>query len=220
MGRTADRRTPFFYKLTHACGCMYFTERVSARPPGLPFSLYIPLPFSFWGAKRVFGYNLCQRPRGKVPIPLQSVLLSFCLNCLNCLIFYQLSGGFLSKSYRLPSPYGSIPRPSRDHLATITDVYVTSLSSLSPFPHLRQLVPDLIRLSLLAGSADCQSAFRLTADRLTPFFINSHTRVSVCILRKGCQPSACQPVTSPPDGIRLSTSFIAPHAMRVCKVNR
>ena len=22
-----------FYKLTHACGCMYFTERVSARPP-------------------------------------------------------------------------------------------------------------------------------------------------------------------------------------------
>ena len=35
-----------FYKLTHACGCMYFTERVSARPPGLPFSIDIPI-FAF-----------------------------------------------------------------------------------------------------------------------------------------------------------------------------
>ena len=43
---------------------------------------------------------------------------------------------------------------SRDHLATITDVYVTSLSSHSPFPLLRPLVPDFIRLSLLAIQGD------------------------------------------------------------------
>ena len=27
--------------------CMYFSERVSARPPGLPVSFYIPIDFDF-----------------------------------------------------------------------------------------------------------------------------------------------------------------------------
>ena len=93
-----------------------------------------------------------------------------------CLIFYQLSGGFLSKSYRLPSIYGSIPRPSRDHYGRLRHVSFLSFS-LSSSP----LVPDLIRLSLLDSSADCQSAFSLSACQPRPSifrlaFISSMSR--------------------------------------------
>ena len=40
--RTADGRTPYFIN-SHTRGCVYFTERVSACPPGLPVSLNIPI---------------------------------------------------------------------------------------------------------------------------------------------------------------------------------
>ena len=33
-------------------------------------------------------------------------------------------------------------------------------------------------------------------DRVTPFFINSHTRVGVCIFRKGCHPVTPSPLPS------------------------
>ena len=53
--RTADGRTPFFIN-SHTRMCMYFTERVPARPPGLPFSFYIPIGIDFFGIS--FAYCL------------------------------------------------------------------------------------------------------------------------------------------------------------------
>ena len=53
--RTADGRTPFFIN-SHTRMCMYFTERVSARPPGLPFSFYISIRIDFLGI--AFAYCL------------------------------------------------------------------------------------------------------------------------------------------------------------------
>ena len=44
------------------------------------------------------------------------------------------------------------------------------ISSLSPFPRLRPLVPDFIRLSILGSSADCQSAFRADGGRADTLF--------------------------------------------------
>ena len=41
LGGRVDRRTPSFINLTHAWVCIIFTERVSARPPGLPSAFYI-----------------------------------------------------------------------------------------------------------------------------------------------------------------------------------
>ena len=45
-----------------------------------------------------------------------------------------------------------------------------------------------------------------TAERRTPFFINSHTRVGVCILRKGCPPvRPFSPLLGPVKGFARSS---------------
>ena len=62
-----------FYKLTHACGCMYFTERVSAHPPGLPFSLYIPI--GVYLVRISYSYQPSAYPRFSYPLALEAGLL-------------------------------------------------------------------------------------------------------------------------------------------------
>ena len=162
-------------------------------------------------------------------------LFESCLKWFNFLsIIRRLPLQIVSITLPLRVNPATISRPSRDHYGHIRHVsFVSFFLPFSPFapshsgiclyslegcypsffplffPRLRPILPDGIRLSILGSSADCQSAFRLTADRLTPFFINSHTRVGVCILRKGCQPSACQSVPPSPLPSMFLLAFIS-----------
>ena len=97
-----------FYKLTHACGCMYFTERVSVRPPGLPFSLYIPIGVYLVRISYSLVYfSLLPSERGQGGVSFLFVCYPGILcRCILRLLFHTTYPSAISISGNTASPMG------------------------------------------------------------------------------------------------------------------